>query len=96
MSLVATAYLQAELTDECDEMELEDERERRALGAFAFLFTPDLTDVQCATCQAVIPLDTAVPSEKVCEFRCEACDAKKVIEAKVPVIVPEYATKQES
>lgn len=78
MSHVATAYLQAELKDDCDEMEIEDVREQRALGAFAFLFSPEDTMVECQDCRKPVCLDIAIPSETVCAFRCEKCDVQQV------------------
>jgi len=80
MSHVATAYLQAELKDDCDEMEIEDVREQRALGAFAFLFSPEDTMVECQDCRKPVCLDIAIPSETVCAFRCEKCDVQHTIE----------------
>lgn len=78
MSNVATAFLQAELMDDCDEMETEDAREQRALGAFAFLFSPEDTMVECQDCKKATSLDLAIPSETICAFRCEKCDGKKL------------------
>ena len=76
MSHVATAYLHAELRDDCDEMEVQDQEEERALGAFAFLFSPEDTLVECQDCKQPVPLDTAIPSEAVCQFRCGNCNVK--------------------
>lgn len=83
MSHVATAYLQAELKDDCDEMEIEDVREQRALGAFAFLFSPEDTMVECQDCKKPVCLDIAIPSETVCAFRCEKCDVQHVTNKQV-------------
>lgn len=93
MSHVATAFLQAELQDDCDEMELEDQRERKALGAFAFLFAPEDTMVECGGCKTPVALDIAIPSPKVCEFLCGNCDAKRVAERNL-VIFPDQLTEE--
>ena len=91
MSHVATAYLQAELQDDCDEMEIEDVREQRALGAFAFLFSPEDTMVECQDCRKPVCLDIAIPSETVCAFRCEKCDVQHTIEKQTATIAGEEA-----
>lgn len=89
MSDVATAYLQAELMDDCDEMEIEDAREQRALGAFAFLFSPEDTMVECQDCRKPVCLDIAIPSETVCAFRCEKCDVQHALAKKTIYITGE-------